>query len=201
MNIRNKMKNAVAITLVAMLITMILPLQRTYASEVVKIPDSDVYLKAISANKVQVIEGDKISEITIKKIDSFTTEIRVCEPGETDQVFTANSADGTVTTDTGVTIDALDEETMGLGETPVVKATTEKYKSKTETKKFSYAKIKKALSSTATVAAIAAAIIALLIAAGYAVPGILLTLIKLLKNVSKLVSLVMDGSIKHGLKI
>lgn len=197
MKIGYKIKSLVAVILAAILIFMLLPIQQAHASEVVEIPNSDISLRVISNDKVEVIEGDTVNEITVENVNDEITEIRISEPGESESVFVANSAEGTLTTDEGITINALDGEEENLTE----EVTTAAYSSKTTTKKYSYAKIKKALKDTATVATIAGIVIGLLAAAGFAVPEMLPALIDMIGKIVDLLAMVNKGSSKHGLKV
>ncbi|MST52406.1 hypothetical protein [Hornefia butyriciproducens] len=201
MYIRSKLRTVIAITLATILIIMLLPLQQTYAAELVKIPDSNAYLKVINENKIQVIEGNKVSDITVMAVSEDITEVKVSEPGRTERVFTANSAEGTVTTDTGLKINIAEDELQDEKEITTNSAKTEAYKSKTVTKKYSYAKIKSALEDTATIATIASVLLVFIAAAGYSVPATLSILVTLLSALPNLIPNVKKGSSKHGVKI
>ncbi len=72
---------------------------------------------------------------------------------------------------------------------------------KTDTKKFSYAKIKSVLGGTASVATIAAALVGLIAATGVSVPGALNLVIELIGGISGLAAAVNKGSSEHGIKV
>ena len=192
-----RMRLLSAFIVLAMLMTL-LPANYTYASDTIIVPNSDISMRVIDANKLEVIDGDTISKISVEEVDSNVTRIFVSEPGVPDKVLIANSETGTVTTEEGRTIIAAD---VGIDKQINIKQSAASYKSKTKTKKYSYAKIKNALGGTATVAGVAGMIIALLVAAGFSVPGMLSVLCTFLGGIPGLISYVMKGSSKHGVSV
>ena len=97
---------------------------------------------------------------------------------------------------TGETIVVTDEEAEELID--MISSDTHP---QSTTKMFSYAKIKSALGGTATIAAIAGAIVGLLSAAGYSAPEMLPEILELVKGISGLAALIMNGSSDHGIKV
>lgn len=181
----------------AMMMTL-LPANYTYASNTIIVPNSDISMRVIDENELEVIDGDTVSKIALEEVDSNVTRIFVSESGVPDKVLIANSETGTVTTEEGRTIIPAD---VGINKQINIKQSAASYKSKTITKKYSYATIKNALGGTATVASVAGMIIALLVAAGFSVPGMLPVLCTFLGGITGLISYVMKGSSKHGVSV
>lgn len=159
---------------------------------------------AIEANNAPMFDAEMVNDHMMRFTENGvveTVEIRdnqvIYNNQETGEeiVFTIDG-NNVHSSATGETIVVTDEEAEELIS---VMSSTEHPKS--DTKKFTYAKIKAALGGTASVAAIASAIVALLSAAGFSAPEMLPEILDLIGGIAGLTALVMEGSSSHGIKV
>lgn len=170
-------RRLLALILSACLVVTIIPVTKVEA-KVLSIPDNTL--------------------ITFRVVDNQT--IRVNENGKQEAIIINDDCVTVKNVNTGETIVSFKTDFSDEAIKYIQK--NNKYIPKTKTTKISYKKIKQKVGTTGSVAAVAAAVIAILISMGVLTGGTTaVPALSLVSAVSGLVANVMDGSSKHGLKI
>lgn len=154
-------------------------------------------LKIIQKNEqtIELTDGVAKESIIVNNINNDLTKINVVAANES-SYFIVDKSQGTI-------YSSLANETFNISDF-LENETTGKYAraaKNTTTKKISFAKIKKGLGGTATVATIAGIVLSILSGLGYALPAMLAVLTDKIGQIATVASLVVKGSSKHGIAI
>ena len=164
-----------------------------FASDSVKA--TTVKVIQTSDNSVELLEGSTKEAIAINEISNTITKINVSD-GIDSSYFIVDKSRGTIYSslvDKSFDLQDFVEDNLSVSATRAAKNVT--------TKKISFAKIKKGLGGTATVATIAGIVLSILSGLGYALPAMLAVLTDKIGQIATVASLVVKGSSKHGLAI
>lgn len=159
--------------------------------------DSEITYNKINANTLEVSYEDKIETIKVENLDETISQVSVIGDQGERTIYTVDKENRTIRISGNDTVFSLDEF---LEEDDSLQGQL-RANGSTVTKKISFAKIKKALTGTATVATIAGIVISVLTGLGYALPGMLAVLTEKVGQISTVVALVTKGSSSHGLAV
>lgn len=190
MFVTKKAKKSIVFILSTFLIIATLPILPVNASAEFQ----DVSIQPVDDENIIITDNGNVSKITFSE---NTITITNLNNGVTNYLKISENKVYSSLTDNTVSITSSDVNNLKTTNTCSRKA----YKSKTRTQKITFAKIKKIVGGTSGIAAIAAAIVSLLAAAGFVCPGATPHVLELISGISAFTANVMKGSSKHGIKV
>lgn len=181
-----KGKKIFAVLIVLTLVLSSVPINSVNAKT--NINNSEISVQLVNSTSIKVVAGKQTGYISVTKAKNGIKYVKGFESGKKPIVLKVDTKNGTVTSKNGVVFKINSVASDGK-------------KARYVTKKYSYARIKNALGGASGVMGVATALAAFLSALGLTVPGMIPQLLTYLGGITGLISLVMRGSRKHGIKI